>query len=243
LGFSKNEADVYVAMMEIGQTGAGDIIRRTGLHRFVVYEILEQLISKKLVLKVFKKSVAQYVITNPQRIVENQKAALALADQLVPEILSKSSAKSDIIIWDGLEGFRNFSLSYIQQMKPKTTLYCIGSTGDRWYMRMGESADRFLKIQKQKKIHWKMISFEDPSVSSIDINTMEKDKLNEVRMLPKNQAAPANVIIWEDNVGLQIFTDPISVIEMKSKALADSYMLYFNTMWEQAVRNTDVKKN
>ena len=33
IGFGKNEADVFVSLQELGKSGAGNIIEKTGLHR------------------------------------------------------------------------------------------------------------------------------------------------------------------------------------------------------------------
>ena len=46
LGFSENEAGVYLALIELGKARAGKIIRITGLHRNLVYQALEKLASK-----------------------------------------------------------------------------------------------------------------------------------------------------------------------------------------------------
>lgn len=45
--FSNNEAEIYTALVGLGQTSAGNIIKQTNLHRSVVYETLEKLINKK----------------------------------------------------------------------------------------------------------------------------------------------------------------------------------------------------
>ena len=44
LGLNRNEAEVYVDLLKLGQTSAGELIRRTGFHRNIVYDNLEKLI-------------------------------------------------------------------------------------------------------------------------------------------------------------------------------------------------------
>lgn len=232
LGFTSHEADIYLALIEIGKTGAGEVIKKTGLHRNIVYDTLEKLIAKKLVTRVFGKNIAQFQVTDPGGILEKQKANLALAESIIPDLMMQATTKNDIIIWDGLEGFRKFSLSYMEKMQKDTTFYVIGSIGDRWYEHMGNAAKRYLKIKRERKIHWKMVSYEDPDESEMDKKNIQENNLDEVRILPKRQKSPANILIWGDSIALQIFAEPISVVEIKNKALAEAYLLYFETLWE-----------
>lgn len=232
LGFTQHEADIYLALLDAGQTGAGELIRRTGLHRNIVYETLDKLIAKKLVIKAIKKNIAQFIITDPQRILENQKAKLSLAESVIPELKGRAKTQSNIVIWDGLEGFRNFSLSHIERIEKGSLILCIGSTGDRWYELIGDAAKRYMRIKAKRKIRWKMISYEGPSTSQMDLKNVLENKVDEVRFLPKHEKAPANIVIWGDSIAMQIYAEPISVVEIQNKALAEAYSAYFYTMWE-----------
>ena len=89
-----------------------------------------------------------------------------------------------------------------------------------------------MKLKNKRRIHWKMVSYEDPKESELDKKNIRENKLDEVRILPKYQKSPANIIILDDSIALQIFAEPISVIEIKNKALAEAYLLYFNTLWD-----------
>ena len=54
-----------------------------------------------------------------------------------------------------------------------------------------------------------------------------------VRIIPAKLETPANVLIWDDSIALQTFVDPVSVVEIKNKALAKAYLNYFNLLWAQ----------
>ena len=81
-----------------------------------------------------------------------------------------------------------------------------------------------------KKIHWKMIIFND--VSTIDKQNVIDNPLDEVKVVKQNFQPMANTCIWEDRISLQTFVEPFSVVEIKNKALAEAYLNYFNTMWK-----------
>jgi sugar-specific transcriptional regulator TrmB len=230
LGFSNNEAEIYLAMIELGETGAGEIIKKTSLHRNIVYETLDKLVSKKLASKVTRKKVAQFVVTDPDRILEDQKSKLDIASKIVPSLIAKAKVKQEIVIYEGLEGFQTFSLALIEKMKENSTLYVLGATGDLWYELMGEKTKKYFKIKEKRNIKFKMIEYHE---SKLDEEKATKDPSFVIRMMPNNMASPANVLIWDDSIALQTLAEPYSVIEIKNALQAQAYMNYFNLLWEQ----------
>ncbi|MEI7792792.1 MAG: helix-turn-helix domain-containing protein [Candidatus Berkelbacteria bacterium] len=230
LGFSNNEAEIYLAMIELGETGAGEIIKKTSLHRNIVYETLDKLVTKKLASKVTRKKVAQFVVTDPDRILEDQKSKLNIASKIVPSLVAKAKIKQEIVIYEGLEGFQTFSMALIEKMKENSTLYVLGATGDLWYELMADKAKKYEKIRSKKNIKFKMVEYGE---SRIDQERAAKDKTYIIRILPNNIASPANVLIWDDCIALQTLAEPYSVIEIKNALQAKAYMNYFNLLWDQ----------
>ena len=114
LNLSLNEAKVYTALLEIGQTSAGEIIKKTGLHRSVVYETLDKLISRKLVFKLQKNNIAFFQPTDPQRILENVKLQEEIALELVPKLKTLLDRKlPEITVYEGTESYKRFWLDSV----------------------------------------------------------------------------------------------------------------------------------
>jgi len=230
LGFSPHEATIYLALIDIGQTGAGEIVKKTGLHRNIVYETLDKLVSKRLATKFTKQKVAQYQATDPKRIVSNLKSSLDIADMIVPELATRAQIKQDVVIYEGLEGFRTYNLNALSEIKTGGTQYILGSVGDLWYELMGEQYRKYERLRLKKKITWQMIAYEE---SVRDRSLVGAHKLIKVKIIPRNLSTPANMHIWEDRVALQMVVEPYTVVEIKNKALAEAYLNYFNLLWEQ----------
>jgi len=230
LGFSRSEAAIYLALVESGVSPAGAIIKSTSLHRNIVYETLDKLIAKKLVMKMIKKNIAIFSITDPARILQLQKDKLAVAEDVVPKLTSIGKVKQEIVIHEGLEGFQNFSINYVSRMKDNDTIYVLGAIGDRWYEMMGDKLSIYEHRRKKKNILMKMIVYH---VSKIDQQKTDNNELYSVRVISENLETPANMLIMGDYIAMQIFNDPISVIEIKNAALAKAYLNYFNLLWKQ----------
>lgn len=230
LGFSNHEAQIYLAMIELGETGAGEIIKKTSLHRNIVYETLDKLVAKKLASKITRKKVAQFVVTDPDRILADQKSKLSIAEKIVPSLVAKANVKQEIVLYEGIEGFQTFSLSLLEKMKEKSTLYVLGATGDLWYEIMGEKSKKYFKIAEKRNIKFKMVEYRE---SMMDQARAAKDPSFVIRILPRNMSTPANVLIWEDSIALQTLSEPYSVVEIKNAIQAQAYLNYFNLLWDQ----------
>ena len=70
LGFYKNEAKVYLALLELGFCTTGPLIKKTGLHRNIVYESLDKLISHGLVSSTMQRGKKHFRTLSPARILK-----------------------------------------------------------------------------------------------------------------------------------------------------------------------------
>ncbi|MFA6424173.1 MAG: helix-turn-helix domain-containing protein, partial [Candidatus Magasanikbacteria bacterium] len=127
LGFGKNEAKVYLALIELGKAKAGQIITHTSLHRNLVYLALEILEKRELVTKIMRNGVAEFSANDPRHLIVELEEQKNIAEMVVDEIEKKKEKQtSDVIIYEGEDGMkksRNFTLQY----DAGETIYVIGS--------------------------------------------------------------------------------------------------------------------
>ena len=57
LGLTHNEALTYKALLETGQPKTGALVKKTSLHRVLIYDALESLIKKGLASYVIKENI------------------------------------------------------------------------------------------------------------------------------------------------------------------------------------------
>ena len=69
-GFSKAEALVYIALLRIGKTKSGNVIKHTGLQSSVVHNSLNSLIEKGFVNYVLENKLKSYSALSPKLIEE-----------------------------------------------------------------------------------------------------------------------------------------------------------------------------
>ena len=68
VGLTSNQATIYLALFKLGDAKAGELIKKTGFHRNLVYGALEELAEKKLISVSKKKGVFIYKVLSPNRL-------------------------------------------------------------------------------------------------------------------------------------------------------------------------------
>lgn len=232
LNLSLNEAKVYSALLEIGQTSAGEIIKRVQLHRSVVYETLDKLITKKLVIKIEKEKIAFYQVTDPSRILQNIKSQEDIALDLLPKLKDLADSNlPEIVVYEGLESYKRFWLDSVLNMSEGSTDFVAGSVGKKWFDFMGKDYDKFLSLRVKRNIKWKMIVFEKEQMEE---ELLKKyPELNEFRLVKIATDAPKDGnfnIFGDESVILHSATEPM-IIAVKNSTLVKVFKNLFDILW------------
>jgi HTH-type transcriptional regulator, sugar sensing transcriptional regulator len=245
LGYSPNQISVYLALLELGQTTVGPIIKKTGLHRQVVYNTLEELERADLIQSTIKNNRQNFAIIDPHKIIDNIIKKQNLAEELLPELLSrqkKGSASQEIKIYEGVEGFQTMHYNNIKNTPANGEYLVIGAGGKRWtdIMQKNNFVLKYEKLRLEKNIQIRLLSYEDVHAEWDLIKDIygqgEKNK-KFVRFLAKEFNNPVGIQVYFDRVELISYVDPIIIVEIKNMSFVKTFKQYFETLWHQEVKN------
>jgi sugar-specific transcriptional regulator TrmB len=108
-GLNENEAKIYLAALELGQTSVGRIAKKAGIKRTTVYLSLENLMHRGLVSAIKNGGKLNYYAEDPrnlERIMEEKKQNIA---RLIPELLAFTNLidkKPEIRYFEGEDGMK-----------------------------------------------------------------------------------------------------------------------------------------
>lgn len=237
LGFTANDADVYLALLKIGSSTADNVIKETGLHRNLVYTSLSHLVAKKLVTEQEIKSKKNFSANNPQFLVDDFNEKTNLAKEVVEEIeKSIPKDKQEIIIHQGNDEYLKLLTGLINRLPKGSTKYIMGTGGEEFMKNtMIPIWKKYHNVAFAQEIKIKMISYEDQK-SSIK-SLADAEGIYEIKYLSSNTGNPAGIHIYPeiDTVLNIIYSDdrqPVTAIMIKNKALAKSYLNLFNNLWK-----------
>lgn len=235
LGLSQNEAKIYEALLEEGESTAGAIALKGNIHRRNVYDAISRLIQKGLVFQVLGRGENLYKPVDPRKLLEMVEEKRSRLTDVMPklELLYKKSPQDEAAyIYKGIEGFKNYLRDILSAQEDA---YFIGAKGAWFDPRLKEFLEQFLVDAKNRNITYRHLF--DYEVKN-QLPHIPKAVGKPYKFLPKKYSTPAMVDIFGDHVvsfsgaGLARISDDISIFVIVSKPMAESYKTWFQFMWD-----------
>jgi HTH-type transcriptional regulator, sugar sensing transcriptional regulator len=239
IGLTKSEIKVYLALLKIGQSTAGQIVDESKVTRSKIYDILERLKNKGLVSHIFKSSVKYFSAATPETILtyldskeveirEDKKAIHQILPQLIIQSqLSKNSKIAEVFI--GVKGMDNAFHEMEQEFNPKDVFYAFGAGKGENVKQIQLFFTRLNLKRIEKKVQSRII-FNESSRGLFQ--SQEKSKLVQVRYLMNS--TPAAINIYKDITIIAILNEEPITILIRNDETAKSFKEYFNVMWNMS---------
>ncbi len=222
LGLTDNEARVYLALLELGPSLAGQISRKTGVHRRNIYDITERLIEKGLIGYIVKNNRRLFEAANPERLKEILKEKQRELEEALPNLTllyQKTKEKQETNFYKGIEGLKTI---FQEQVTGKSKEILILGASSSAFEVLPFYFKWYDKDRVKKKIKARIIAS----------NKLPKIPLSEIRYLPQKYSNPLAINIYGDKVAIILWKKPPLAIVIKEQEIADSYRKYFELMWK-----------
>jgi len=232
IGLTTGQIKVYLALLEIGETTSGPIIKKSELQNSVVYNALNQLIEEGLVSFIFRGKTKYFQATDPKNLIvyiETKKKRLL---EIIPQLTRKKEQKQHeakvFVGWKGVYAAFNSILDEL----PAGCDYIGFAAGVQ--EQFSDETKTFFRIYNRKRsdmgYNVKLVANESAR------NTIEQYQYEKGQKKPKYRYVDGisfNGIIIFGNKVLQVaFEDePVAVI-ISSQAMADSFRNVFNSYWK-----------
>ncbi|MFH1711336.1 MAG: helix-turn-helix domain-containing protein [Nanoarchaeota archaeon] len=236
LGLTDNEIAIYLFLLKVGESTSGPIIKETGIVNSRVYESLNSLTEKGFVSYNIQKNGKHFQATNPKILLEKEEERKDKLKKLIPELISISNlaeTKTNTAVYEGYEGFKTAFKKIIDDCPECKEIYILGFSEQQYKT---ESLRLFLanmNLKSASKKHRLKIIL-DKSVKETLGKDREKEKLTEVRYMPKGYVSPGAIDIFEDYVYIFLWEEKPFVFMIKNKKIAESFKVYFNFLWRLA---------
>lgn len=233
MGLTKNEVKTYLALLELGSAPAGPLIKKLGMHRAAVYNLLDILIDKGLVHYVIQANRKYFESQDPKRlfeIIDSKKKILEEQEnglkKYLPELelkrkLSKESQEGTI--YKGKKGLKSV---FEDILNYKTDFLVMGGSG-RFKEIFGAYYTNWQKRRAQKKILLKIIYSES-------IRKEKREQIlesSEIKYLSTEDIGPSTTFIYGDKVAIILWSDIPMAFLIRSESVVNSYKLFFDLMW------------
>jgi len=231
LGLSQNEAKVYLTLLDLGLSTATKISYECKVHRTNVYEALERLIEKGLAKYIIKNKKKCFEASSPTNLMNILKEKQIQLQEIMPHLLLKENLKQKATKANMYEGIKSFRLILYGLLKYEKPILVFGIPKD-----VPEKVSNFITMFHKERIKRKILM---KHIYNHDV----KERVDFLNDMPYTQAkrlseeydSHVSTLTCYKKVFLIIWhIDPILIVEIEHKELADSYNKYFDIMWNIA---------
>ena len=237
-GLTQREASLYLASLELGESGMSNIAKRAKIKRPTAYLTFKTLEEKGLMGSLKMRNGLHFIATDPEMFFAREKRRVKALFDLLPkfkEVPINKSRKTKIVSYEGKEAFRVVAEDSLKT--PNSTICFIGSLKEL-HKIVGEEYDvkHYLPRRIKNNIYMKGLFFEDLTVGMKKIVGQENNhrELREVKYLPSKFYHETSTLIYDDRVIIFGGNKEQVVIMIENEDIAFSERQKFNLIWDLA---------
>ncbi len=245
LGFSEKEANVYIALLELGKGTVSEIAHKAGINRTTGYDILSTLANKGLVSISGKEPKQEYIAEPPDKIeemldhrLEQDRKYLGAARDLIPQLKSihNVSGRPKVRFYEGEEGLIQV---YEDTLTSHETIRAY-ATIDDMHRALPNYFPGYYKRRAEKGIVARGIIPKTPV--AVERVAHNKEEAREAALIPadKYYFSP-EINIYDNKVMIASWREKLGII-IESGEIADAMKKIFELAWAEAKR-LDKKEN
>lgn len=232
IGLSKNEATIYLALLDLGPSRISQVSRKTSIHRPLIYKALPSLLEKKLITQ-SKRAKGTFYIAEPPNRLETLFDDLKLDFfEILPDLedsYSSNEQKPKVRFLEGKDGTKRTFDDVVRSLKTGDTFYRFSSNRDGQEKKDKYVPRIYRKMRDAKKLQREVITNSQTSVHK----TPKLDRFAKV-MPPDFGSFEHNVteIIYGDRVAFIDYNSETSMI-IESKNIARFQEQIFKTLYKR----------
>ncbi len=235
LGLSKNEAKIYGTLLESGELGVGIIAARSKIHRRNVYDALNRLLEKGLVVEILRREENLYQAVDPKKLTELVQEGQDRLNGIMPQLeqlYRQPPEKQEVFIYRGIEGWKNYMRDIL---RVREDFYCFGGKGAWMDKELSSFFPRFFEEAKRVGIKYHhLFDHEVKDTGHPIVNYVAPH----YKFLPRGFSTSCSFDVFGPHVNIisDIFLGGVrqdfSFTVVVNQKLADSFRNWFRFIWE-----------
>jgi sugar-specific transcriptional regulator TrmB len=234
IGLTDSEIKVYLALLELGSSKKGPIVKKAGITSSKIYEVIDKLIERGLASYVVKDKVKYFNAAPPSRIKDYLKEKEAKLkeqenelDKLLPSLELKQKLKekkTDAEVYRGWRGIQTIYNDLLESLKRGEQYYIMGASRGLDTKKVKSFYTRFNEKSIKKKLKANIIFNENARG-----NVPNAEKTGKVKYL--DQTTPSEILVYKNKTAIVLLEKEPLIILIRGESIAKSFKAYFDVMW------------
>ena len=238
-GLTDGETKVYMALLELGASTTGPVIKKSGIARSIIYEILERLLEKGLISYIVKEKTKHYRAAEPGKILEyidERDKRLHENKQKVEKMLpglaalTESAKGSAAQIYEGFKGIQTAHEHLYLKLKRGEEYVTLGISPfqeDKYHAYW--QRDHVRRAKAGIKCRLLFNKGTDPAI----LRNRNSYKGCDARYMPTPIQTPAWTMVYRDTMVTVLQSKKGMAVEIVNQEIADSFRAYFEDFWKK----------
>lgn len=232
-GFIQKESALYLAALELEESGMTDLAKKAGIKRSTAYVIFESLQKRGILGSVETSSGTKIHPISPDMLVAKLKSQVGQIDDILPEIkalVAKTKDRPKIKYFEGIEGYITACEDALKSSK--IIQRQIGSLSEiHKTMTKDYDLNVFLPTRIKQNIYLRALYFEEPELKEF-IDRDHKRELREIRYIPAKYHHKTFTMIYDNKVIIATTKDNLITAVIESEDIAESERQKFDFIWD-----------
>jgi len=226
IGFDEKESKIYLALLKAGQSSVSGLLKHTQIERRTIYDVLERLVQKGHASYFEENKTKIFIPTKPEVILTELEQKKAMFEKIIPKLsqLEKNPKEVKVEILKGIKGLTTIFHEIVEKNQNHISF---GDLSPLIYKKKyNRLIKQFLSTIEKKGLKEKIIYTKGDNI--------EKIKNGQYRFVEKEMVFPTPTLIYGNTIIQYVYTDPITIIKITSKEIANTHKKYFNYFWKLA---------
>ncbi len=239
---TEGEAKVYTALVELGETSIGNILKIAKVSHSKIYDILERLVQKGLVSTINKNGRQYFSPAEPSRLLElvtEQEYELQNKREEMKNVVNTlkvrqgiSKPTSILSSYSGIKGMKTVLEKVLSDLHKNEEVLILGTP-----QTINRFAGGYIKEWQRRRIkigaRCRLIT--DADTLSWDYDWWEKSKKDKVTFTKRTaMISPAYFVITNTQVVTIYFSTVILSLRVEHPEIAQRYKEFFDLFWKTA---------
>lgn len=230
LGFNKNEAKVYLAVLELGESTVLPIAKKSAIKRTYCYDILSSLLEKAAISCTEKRGRRRFNAVEPAMLQKLFEAKVKKFESIVPDlqnVFQKSSTRPRTRYLEGKEGIDII----VQEMWRDAKEVRFITSAEEWTTAYPDYADYIHALVEHKIKVYDLIR---KSRAAEEYQKLYKRPMQEARYLPKSAEVTCDFVVWNNTFVMISYGTDIHTVAVESEQIAKSMKELHKLLWSSA---------
>ena len=227
LGLNRRESLCYTALLELGSSKIGAIVKKTGIPSSKIYEILNKLVNRGLASYVKIGKIKHYQASDPKTLLNYIDEKKKRVEEILPQLILKQkfSSKQSVEMFEGQKALFSLFTDLINDAKAREQ-YLIFSINEE---NKNDAANLFFKNlavrRKEKNLDVRLLK---------NIKHYTKEKHTKLKLRYTEFNLPQGITIFRNMVVILSWVESPIAIKIESETISDQLRDFFLDQWKVA---------